>query len=107
WSCGQEQQHPAEVLVLQDDMGREIRLPHTPKRVMAFAASMTEMLFAIADTAQIVARTPQCDYPEGVYSKPVVSNYPVDLEQVLALKPDLVFTVEGITPLDVAERLQE
>ncbi|MDX5438453.1 MAG: ABC transporter substrate-binding protein, partial [Pontibacter sp.] len=28
-------------------------------------------------------------------------------EQVLALKPDLIFTVEGITPLEVAERLQE
>lgn len=108
WSCGPEpKQQTAEALVLQDDLGRELRLPHAPKRVMALAASMTEMLFAVSDTAHIVARTPQCDFPAGVYSKPMVNNYPVDLEQVLALKPDLVFTVEGITPLDVAARLQE
>ncbi len=32
-------------------------------------------------------------------------NRPVDYEQLLALKPDIVFTSEGITPLDVAARL--
>ncbi|TXK48924.1 ABC transporter substrate-binding protein [Pontibacter qinzhouensis] len=68
---------------------------------------MTEMLFAVCDTATIVARTPNCDFPEGVYKKPVVNNYPVDYEQVLLLRPDLVFTVEGITPLETAERLKE
>ncbi|MHC2993361.1 iron ABC transporter substrate-binding protein [Pontibacter sp. HJ8] len=100
-------QQTGEELVLQDGLGREVRLPHQPKRVLAFASSMTEMLFAVCDTANIVGRTPQCDYPTGVYSKPIVNNYPVDLEQVLALKPDLVFTVEGITPLEIAARLEE
>lgn len=94
-------------MVLQDGLGRTVKLEGQPKRVMAFASSMTEMLFAVCDTATIVGRTPQCDYPAGVYSKPVVNNYPVDFEQVLALKPDLVFTVEGITPLDMAARLEE
>ena len=93
--------------MLQDGLGREVRLPKQPKRVMAFAASMTEMLFAVCDTASIVGRTPHCNYPAGIHSKPVVKNYPVDLEQVLALKPDVIFTVEGITPLDVAARLEE
>ncbi|WP_299991797.1 ABC transporter substrate-binding protein [uncultured Pontibacter sp.] len=108
WACnpGKEEQ-AGEELVLQDDLKREIKLKRQPERVMAFASSMTEMLFAICDTASIVGRTPQCDYPVEVYSKPVVNNYPVDLEQVLALKPDLIFTVEGITPLDMAARLEE
>ena len=107
-ACNPEKEQQAgQELVLQDGIGREVRLPQQPKRVMAFASSMTEMLFAICDTATIVGRTPHCDYPAGVSSKPFVNNYPVDLEQVLALKPDIVFTVEGMTPLDVAERLQE
>ncbi|WP_241739161.1 ABC transporter substrate-binding protein [Pontibacter beigongshangensis] len=106
-SCGGERRHSGDELVLQDGLGRELRLPQQPKRVMALAASMTEMLFAICDTGNIVARTPHCDYPASVLSKPVVSNYPVDYEQVLLLKPDLIFTVEGITPLEVAERLRE
>ncbi|PKV66279.1 iron complex transport system substrate-binding protein [Pontibacter ramchanderi] len=108
WACGSGQKESeGEELVLQDDLGREIRLKRQPERVMAFASSMTEMLFAVCDTASIVGRSPQCDYPDAVYSKPVVNNYPVDLEQVLALKPDLIFTVEGITPLDMAARLEE
>ncbi|MDO6389905.1 helical backbone metal receptor [Pontibacter sp. BT731] len=107
-ACGSGKEEQAgEGLVLQDDLGRTVKLKGQPKRVMAFASSMTEMLFAICDTTSIVGRTPQCDYPAAVYSKPVVSNYPVDFEQVLALKPDLVFTVEGITPLDMAARLEE
>jgi iron complex transport system substrate-binding protein len=107
-ACSPEkEQQTGEELVLQDGLGRDVRLPKQPKRVMAFAASMTEMLFAVCDTASIVGRTPHCDYPAGVQSKPVVNNYPVDLEQVLALRPDVIFTIEGITPLDVAARLEE
>ncbi|WP_229734031.1 ABC transporter substrate-binding protein [Pontibacter amylolyticus] len=107
-ACGSgKEEQVGEELVLQDGLGRTVKLNGQPERVMAFASSMTEMLFAICETASIVGRTPQCDYPAAVYSKPVVSNYPVDFEQVLALKPDLVFTVEGITPLDMAARLEE
>ncbi|WP_266204472.1 ABC transporter substrate-binding protein [Pontibacter kalidii] len=107
-SCSQqEQQVQQEALVLQDDLGRELTLEKKPERVFAFASSLTEMLYAVLDTSTIIARTPTDDYPEAVYRKPLVSNYPVDYEQVLALKPDLIFTVEGITPLEVAERLQQ
>ncbi len=101
----QEQQQQG--ITITDDLGRELHLPKQPKRVFGFTSAMSEMLFAIVDTANIIARTPDCDYPAAVYTKPIVSNYPVDLEQVLALKPDLIFTSEGMTPLDVAARLEE
>ncbi|WP_240676110.1 ABC transporter substrate-binding protein [Botryobacter ruber] len=108
FSCGGERKPAETERVLQDGLGREVHLKkQQPARVMALAASMTEMLFAVCDTASIVARTPHCDYPAAALTKPVVNNYPVDYEQVLLLKPDLVFTVEGITPLEVADRLQE
>ncbi|SFH23435.1 iron complex transport system substrate-binding protein [Pontibacter chinhatensis] len=106
-SCSQPERPPQEALVLTDDLGRELTLQRKPERVFAFASSMSEMLYAVLDTSTITARTPTDDYPEAVYRKPLVSNYPVDYEQVLALKPDLIFTVEGITPLEVAERLQQ
>lgn len=93
--------------MLEDDLGREIKLDGQPERVMALATSMTEMLFAVLDTSMIVGRTQNDDYPAAARTKPVVNNYPVDYEQVLRLKPDLIFTVEGITPLDVAARLEE
>ena len=106
-SCSEAREEQNRAIVLEDDLGREVRLKKQPERVLALSTSMTEMLFAVLDTGSIVGRTQNDDYPAAALTKPVVNNYPVDYEQVLALKPDLIFTVEGITPLDVAARLEE
>lgn len=90
-----------------DDLGRQIVLNKPAEKIMALAPSMTEMLFAICDTNQIVAVTQNCNFPEAVKTKPVVNNYPMDYEAVLKVKPDMIFTVEGITPLADAERLAQ
>ncbi|GGG56750.1 ABC transporter substrate-binding protein [Hymenobacter glacieicola] len=92
---------------LRDDLGRAVVLPAHPRRIMALAASMTEMLYAVADTATIVARTQVCDYPAAALRKPVINSYPLDLERLVALKPDVVFTTDGITSQADAQRLQE
>lgn len=92
---------------LRDDLGRSVTVPAHPRRIMSLAASMTEMLYAVADTATIIGRTQVCDYPREVLSKPVVNSYPLDMERLVALQPDVVFTVEGITSLDDATRLQQ
>lgn len=106
-SCNPKEQETQKQLLLKDDLGREIRLNGQPRRVMALAPSMTEMLFAVLDTSIIVGRTQNDNYPAAALAKPVVNNYPMDYEQLLRLKPDLIFTVDGITPLDVAARLEE
>ena len=103
---GETKQTPATVLV-HDDLGRALTLPAQPRRVLALAPSMTEMLYAVADTATIVARNPQDNYPAAARRKPVVNNYPLDLEKLLLLRPDVVFTIEGITSPDDARRLAE
>jgi iron complex transport system substrate-binding protein len=92
---------------LRDDLGRPVVVPAHPRRIMALAPSMTEMLYAVADTATIIGRTQVCDFPKAVMSKPVVKSYPLDMERIVALQPDIVFTVEGITSLDDATRLQQ
>ena len=104
--CHSEPQ-PAATVLVHDDLGRALTLPAHPRRVLALAPSMTEMLYAVADTATIVARVPQDNYPAAVLRKPVVNNYPLDLEKIVLLHPDVVFTVEGITSVDDAKRLQE
>ena len=98
---------PDALVTVHDDLGRVLTLPAHPRRVLALAPSMSEILFAVADTATIVARVPQDNYPAAVYRKPVVSNYPLDLEKLVLLKPDIVFTTEGITSVDDAQRLKE
>ncbi len=68
---------------------------------------MTEMLFAVADTATIVGRTQNCDYPAAALTKPVVNNYPMDYEKLLSLKPEVVFATEGIISMEVAAQVQK
>jgi len=97
---------PATVQV-HDDLGRALTLPAHPRRVLALAPSLTEMLYAVADTATIIARTQADDYPSAALRKPLVNSYPLDMERLVALHPDIVFTVEGMTPPDAAARLGE
>ncbi|SNR38922.1 ABC transporter substrate-binding protein [Hymenobacter mucosus] len=92
---------------LTDDLGRSLTVPANPRRIMGLAPSATEMLFAVADTATIVARTQVCDYPAAALRKPVISSYPLDMERLVALHPDIIFTVEGITSPDDAARLEK
>ncbi|TGE10562.1 ABC transporter substrate-binding protein [Hymenobacter fodinae] len=92
---------------VKDDLGRTVTIPAHPRRIMALAPSMTEMLYAVADTSTIIARTQACDYPAVVVHKPVVSSYPLDLERLVAMHPDVVFTVSGITSPDDAARLEQ
>ncbi|WBA43765.1 ABC transporter substrate-binding protein [Hymenobacter canadensis] len=96
---------PAAPQQLRDDLGRPLQVAARPRRIMALAASSTEMLYAVADTATIIARTQVCDYPAAALRKPVVSSYPLDMEKLVALHPDVVFTVEGITSQEDAARL--
>ncbi|GAA3985819.1 helical backbone metal receptor [Hymenobacter antarcticus] len=105
-SC-QPESRPAATVLVHDDLGRALTLPAHPRRVLALAPSMTEILYAVADTATIVARVPQDNYPAAVLRKPVVNNYPLDMEKLLLLHPDVVFTIEGMTSVDDAQRLQE
>ncbi|RNI29378.1 iron ABC transporter substrate-binding protein [Rufibacter immobilis] len=97
----------AAVHTVTDDLGRKVTLPVQPTRIMGLDASMTEMLYAVADTGTIVGRTQHCDYPNAVLSKPVVNNYPMDYERLLFLKPQVVFATEGIISAEVAAQVQK
>lgn len=98
---------PVPTVAVHDDLGRALTLPAHPHRIVSLAPSLTETLYAVADTATIIARTQADNYPAAVLRKPVVNSYPLDLERLVALHPDVVFTVEGLTPLDAAERLRQ
>ncbi|WP_051359872.1 ABC transporter substrate-binding protein [Adhaeribacter aquaticus] len=108
YACQSKQPQEKQInsVTVTDDLGRKVKIPANPKRIMALAPSATEMLYAVADEKTIIGRTQNCDFPEKVKKKPVVNNYPMDYEQLVLLKPDLIFTVEGITPAEVAAKLE-
>lgn len=93
-------------LIIKDGVGRSVAIAGTPRRIMALSPSMTEVLFLLTDTSQIIAKTDQCDYPKSCLELESVTIYPeVNIEQVIALNPELIVSNAEMTPREVADRL--
>lgn len=87
---------PETTRAFTDDVGRTVRVPVQPERVVPLAPSLTEMIAAAGGLGQMAARTPYCDYPEAAQRLPTVSTYPLDHERVLAFGADLVVGTDQI-----------
>jgi iron complex transport system substrate-binding protein len=74
-----------------DSSGRRITLPAPAQRIVSLAPHVTEQLFAAGAGGRIIAVSEYSDYPEEAKKLPrVASSGTVDIEAVLALKPDLI-----------------
>ena len=74
-----------------DSDGRRISLAAPAGRIVSLAPHVTEQLFAAGAGAKLVGVSEYSDYPEEAKRLPrVASSGAVNLEMVLALKPDLV-----------------
>src|SRR6185295_10395683 len=66
-------------------------LARPAQRIVSLAPHVTEQLFAAGAGAKLVAVSEYSDYPEEARRLPqVASSAGLDLERMLALKPDLV-----------------
>jgi iron complex transport system substrate-binding protein len=80
----------ADISVL-DDSGARVTLRQPARRVISLAPHVTELLFAAGGGARVVGAINFSDYPEAARKVPVVgSSSALDMERVLALKPDLL-----------------
>jgi iron complex transport system substrate-binding protein len=74
-----------------DSDGRKVTLERPAQRIVSLAPHVTELLFAAGAGDRIVGASEYSDYPEEAKRLPrVASSGTVNLEMVLALKPDLV-----------------
>jgi iron complex transport system substrate-binding protein len=75
-----------------DELGQQISLNNfPPQRIISVAPNITEILFALGLDNQIVGVTDFCDYPIAAKLKPKIGGFSnPNLEQIIALKPDLV-----------------
>ena len=74
-----------------DSEGRHIRLEQPARRIVSLAPHATEQLFAAGAGGKLVAVSEYSDYPPEATRLPqVASSAAVDLERILALKPDLI-----------------
>ena len=81
----------AAELRLTDDAGRTVMLAAPAQRIVSLAPHVTELLFAAGAGGKVVGATQYSDYPDAAKAIPRVGGYTsVDMEAVVALKPDLV-----------------
>lgn len=78
-------------ITVNDDDGKPITLQKPAQRVIALAPHVTELLFAAGGGDRIVGAVNYSDYPEAAKQIPRVGdNRQVDMERLLAMKPDLL-----------------
>lgn len=90
-----------------DAVSDTIKVSTNRPKVMALSPALTEMLFAILPDSQILAVSHACDFPEGVKNKPKVNTYPLDVEGIIALKPEVVFYEEGFIGAESINQLRK
>ena len=78
-------------VALTDMMGREIKLDQPAKRIVALSAANCEIVYALGAGDLLVGRGQWCDYPAEVLDvTSVESGGSTNVEQILALEPDVV-----------------
>jgi iron complex transport system substrate-binding protein len=89
-----------------DEMGRSVRIPISPVRIISLAPSITETIYALGLQGHLVGDTDFCDYPADAQKKPKVGGIiNPNLEEIAALRPDLVLVTKSINRLDTVRAL--
>jgi iron complex transport system substrate-binding protein len=78
-------------ITVKDDDGNTVTLSRPAHRVISLAPHVTELLFAAGGGSHVVGVVAYSDFPEEAKKIPQIgSNREVDLERIMALKPDLI-----------------
>ena len=93
---------------VRDDYGHEIRLDQPASRIVSLAPHLTELLYAAGAGSRLVGAVEFSDFPAAARALPQVgSDARIDLEAVLALRPDLVVAWPNAGSLRAVERLAQ
>ena len=90
-----------------DIIGRVVKVPLSPRRVVALAPSITEIIFALGQQDRLKGVTRFSDYPSEALQLPKVGSYVhLDVERIAALKPDLCIGIKDGNPRTVVAQLE-
>jgi iron complex transport system substrate-binding protein len=83
-------------LRIVDDAGHAPDFERPPQRIISLSPHLTELLFAVGAGTQLVGVDSASDYPPAARKIPRIGDFSrVNLERVLAAKPDLVVAWAG------------
>ena len=93
-------------LRVTDDYGREVALAAPAQRVVSLAPHLTELMYAAGAGARLVGALEYSDYPAEAKALPRVgSEASIDLEALVALRPDLVIAWPNAGSARAVERI--
>lgn len=92
-------------ITVTDDSGAELTLENNPERIVSLTPSNTEILFALGLGDRVVGVTTYCDYPEEANEKTKIGDLQGNVEEIVALEPDLVVS-KAILNDDVVSKLR-
>jgi ABC-type Fe3+-hydroxamate transport system substrate-binding protein len=88
-----------EASTTKDDLGRDVALPREVRRVVTLSPNLTEMAYAAGAGGRLVGADDFSNFPKEARRLPKVGGMQPNLEQIVALKPDLVLaSTEGNHP---------
>lgn len=98
----------AESLTVTDMMGRELTFSKPVERVVVMMPGDCEILYAIGAGSMVVGRGEYCKYPAEVQDiETVKSGQETNLEQIIALKPDVVVMTKMAQSPEHSEALEK
>ncbi len=100
------QENVRESRTFTDEIGRRVQIPREVDRVVSLAPNLTEIVFALGNGNHLAGDTDFCDYPAEAAQKPHVGG-PVNpnLEEIVALMPDLVLATKSINRRETVNAL--
>lgn len=98
---------PAGITVT-DMMGREVTLDAPASKVVALSAGECEIVYALGAGELVVGRGEYCDYPAEVFDvASVKSGSETNIEEIVALEPDVLITSAMDQDQDVIAKIEE
>jgi iron complex transport system substrate-binding protein len=89
-----------------DEVGRTVRVPQPVQRIVSLAPSLTETIYALGLQDRLVGDTDYCDFPADAQKKTKVGGaINPSLEEIVALRPDLVLVTKSLNRLETVNAL--
>jgi iron complex transport system substrate-binding protein len=99
---------PVSAAPLIDDRGIAVDLRSRPARIIALSPHLAELAFAAGAGSQLAAVVRYSDYPDAARALPQVGDGSrIDVERVIAIKPDLILGWRSGNPPGDLKRLED
>ncbi len=94
-------------IVLNQAGAPPLSLPSPAKRIITLAPNLAELVFAAGAGDRLIATVAWSDYPEAAQRIPQVGDaFRLDIERIVALKPDLVIAWASGNPQAAIDQLR-